>query len=146
MTKKSEAIKDGVLVTIGSIIAWIVAFGLYFLIFMLFETRANPDGSYRFVAWVRMGYGLVWLLLCLGIYRTRLPEWIKASVLAGAVTTFLAAFGVQLFETPLITGLLILIVAATIVYLLHKLKMEWFHYYAVLLSILATLFYLFPFR
>ena len=37
MNKKSEIIKDGVLVTISSFIIMAVAFMLYFLIFMFFE-------------------------------------------------------------------------------------------------------------
>jgi hypothetical protein len=59
MNKKSGTIKDGVLVTVGSFIAMVAAFMLYFLIFMLFETMANQDGSYSFVSRVRIGYGII---------------------------------------------------------------------------------------
>lgn len=142
MNKKSGTIKDGVLVTVGSFIAMAVAFMLYFLIFMLFETMANQDGSYSFVSWIRIRYGIIWIILCLMICRTKIPEWVKASILAGSLTTFMAGIGVQLNETPLIVGLIILLAIGTAVFLLHKMNKKWYHYYAIVISIVATLFYL----
>src|SRR5690554_2660240 len=113
---------------------------------MLVERMADQSGSYRFVPWVRLGYGIAWLAAIWVAYRSKLPEWIKASVLAGSLTTFLAAIGVVLYETPVITGLVIILVAAAALFLLRKMSKKWYHYYAVVLSIGAALFYLFPFR
>lgn len=138
-------VKNGILVTIGSFFAWILSFGVYFILFMLFERMENQSGSYRFVPWVRLGYGIAWLAVIWVTYRSRLPEWIKASILAGSLTTFLAAIGVLLYETPVITGLVIILVAAAL-FLLRKMNKKWYHYYAVVLSIGAALFYPFPFR
>lgn len=142
MNKKSEIIKDGVLVTAGGLIVMAAAFMLYFLIFMLFETIANKDGSYSFVSWVRVGYGVIWIILCLIIYHTGIPERIKAGILAGSLTTFMAGIGVQLYKTPVIVGLVIFLIAGTAFFLLFKLKKKWYHYYAVVISIIAALFYL----
>lgn len=141
MNKKSEAIKNGVLVTAVGLIAMAVAYLLYFLIFMLFETVANQDGSYRFVSWIRVGNGFLWIILCLIIYRTKLPEWLKAGILAGSLTTFMAGTGVQLYETPILAGLIILVAVGTAVLLLRKMNKKWYHYYAVAISIIAALAY-----
>lgn len=142
MNKKSEMIKEGILVTIGSFVALAIAFILYFLIFMLFETMENQDGSYGFVSPVRVGYGIIWIVLCLIIYRTRIYDWLKASILAGSLTTFMVGIGVQLNETPIIVGLIMFLVSAIGVFLLSKMKKKWYHYYAIVISIVATLFYL----
>lgn len=142
MNKKSETFKEGILVTIGSFAALAIAFMFYFLIFMLFETTANQDGSYSFVSWMRIGYGIIWIVLCLIIYRTRIPEWIKASILAGSLTTFMVGSGVQLFETPIIVGVVMLLVAAAAAFLLRKMNKKWYHYYAIAISIIVALFYL----
>lgn len=142
MNKKYGVIKDGVLVTVSSFIAMAVAFMLYFLIFMLFETMANQDGSYSFVSRVRVGYGIIWIIFCLMIYRTRIPEWLKAGILTGSLTTFMAGIGVQLYETPLIVGLVMLLAAGTAIILLRKMNKKWYHYYAIVISIIAALFYL----
>ena len=142
MNKKYEVIKDGVLVTVSSFIAMAVAFMLYFLIFMLFETMANQDGSYSFVSWVRVGYGIIWIILCLVIYRTGIPEWLKASILAGSLTTLMSGIGVQLYETPIVVGFVMFSLYGVAVFLLRKMNKKWYHYYAIVISIIAALFYL----
>lgn len=141
MNKKTESIKNGIFVTIGSILSWIISFGVYFLIFMLFEWTRNLSGSYSFVPYVRLGYGISWLILAWLTYRSRLPEWLKATILAGSLTTFLAAVGVLLYEIPLITALVIILVVAAALWLLRIMNKKWYHYYAVKLSIGAALFY-----
>lgn len=55
MNKKTESIKNGIFVTIGSFLSWIISFGVYFLIFILFEWTRNLSGSYSFVPYVRLG-------------------------------------------------------------------------------------------
>lgn len=142
MNKKSETIKDGVLVTISSFIVMAAAFMLYFLIFMIFENIANQDGYYTFVSPVRVGYGIIWIVFCLMMYRTRIPEWIKASILAGSLATFMAGIGVQLYETTIIAGLVALLAVGAAIYMLHKMNKKWYHYYAIAISIIAVLFYL----
>ena len=124
MNKKSEIIKEGVLVTLGSLVALVVAFALYFLIFMFFENMANQDGSYTFVSPVRVGYGVVWIVFCLIIFRTRIPEWLKASILAGSLTTFIVGIGVQSYATPIIAGLVALLAVGAAIYMLHKNEQE----------------------
>lgn len=142
MNKKSDMLKKGILVTIGSFIALAVAFILYFLIFMIFENVANQGSSYNFVAPLRVGYGIIWMLLCFIVYRTKTREWLKASVLTGSLTAFMIGIGVQLFGNPIIVGLIMFAVVATGVFLLHKMKKQWYHYYSIVISIIATLFYL----
>jgi hypothetical protein len=142
MKEKSKVIKEGILVTIASFLALAVAFMLYFLIFMIFETVTNQDGSYGFVSQLRVSYGIVWLGLGLIAYRTAIYDWLKASVLTASLTTFMVGIGVQLYESPIVVGLVLLLVAATSVFLLHKMKQKWYHYYAVAISIIAALFYL----
>ena len=142
MSKKSEIIKEGMIVTLASLLTLAIAFMLYFLIFMVFEDFANQDGSYGFVSPLRIGYGIIWLALGLIVYRTTIYDWLKASVLTASLTTFMVGIGVQLYESPIVVGLVLLLVAATSAFLLHKTKQKWYHYYAVAISIIAALFYL----
>lgn len=142
MNKKFETLKEGVLVTIGSFFVLAVAFIFYFIFFMLFENVANQNSSYNFVSLLRVGYGIVWLLLCFIIYRTGIRDWLKASMLTGSLTTFMIGMGVQLFKYPIIVGSVIFLVAAIGVYLLRKMKKKWYHYYSIAISIIAALFYL----
>lgn len=155
MNAKSGSIKAGIFVTIGSIVALILSFALYFLLFRLLEGMAMGDrqgmdvghepDSLGFVSWLRMGYGIAWILLCLAVYRSKLPEWFKASILAGALTTFFAAFGVQLYETPVIVVAVMIVAIGAALFGLRKMNKKWYHYYAVAISIVAGMFYLMPY-
>ena len=142
MNKKSGIIKEGLLVTIASLLTLAVAFMLYFLIFMVFESFANQDGSYGFVSQLRVGYGIIWLGLCLIVYRTTIYDWLKAGVLTASLTTFMVGIGVQLYESPIAVGAVLFLVASISVFLLHKMKQKWYHYYAIAIAIIAALFYL----
>lgn len=144
MNKKSvmQVMKEGIFVTLGSLAALAIVFILYFLFFMLFETFANQNGSYDFVSWLRVGYGIVCNVLCIFIYRTHISDLLKAGILTGSLAAFMTATGVQIYETPVISGLIIFMASAVCVFLLYKAKKEWYHYYAVVISILASLYYL----
>ena len=142
MSKKSGIIKEGMLVTLASFLALAAVFMLYYLIFMFFETVADQDGSYGFVSILRVGYGILWLGLGLIVYRTTIYDWLKASMLTASLTTFMVGIGVQMYESPIVVGLVLLLVAATSAFLLHKTKQKWYHYYAVVIAIIAALFYL----
>lgn len=144
MNTNFKIIKDGMLVTICSIIAFAIAFMFYYLIFMLFETIANQDGSYRFVSTVRIGYGVIWIAVCLIIYRTKIYDWLKATILTCSLSTFMIGIGVQLYKMPIIAGLVMFLVIVASVFLIYKKKKKWYHYYAIFISIIATLMYLLP--
>jgi len=142
MSKKSAFIKEGILVTIVSFAAMVLSFMLYYLVFMLFDSIENRAGSYGFVSYIRVGYGFLWIFLCLILYRAKIPDWLKASILAASLTTFMAAIGVQLFKSPIIVGLIMLLVSVIGVLLLYKMKKKWYHYYAIGISVIAAVFYL----
>lgn len=139
---KKTVMKEGILVTISSLAALAIVFILYFMLFTLFETVANQDGSYNYVSWLRVGYGIVCMVLCLIIYRTHISDLLKAGILTGSLTAFMAAAGVQIYKTPVIGGLIIFLASAVCIFLLYKTKKKWYHYYAVVISIFAALFYL----
>jgi len=142
MDKKSERSKEAILVTLGSFAVLVIAFTLYFLIFMLFETVANQYGSYRFVPPVRVGYGIVWIVFCVILYRTKVSDWIKASILTGSLATLMIGLGVQLFENPIFVGLVVFLTAGTAIFLLYKMKKNWYHYLAILIAVIAAIIYL----
>ena len=81
-------------------------------------------------------------VLCLIIYRTRIYDWLKASILTASLTTFMVGIGVQIYETPIVIGLVMLFVSAIVVLLLHRMKKKWYHYYVLIISVAAALFYL----
>ena len=122
----------------------VAAFALYYLFFLLFETIFPMDGSFHFVSPLRIGYGILWIVVCLILYRTKIPEWLKACILAGALTALMSTLGVQLYRTPVAAVVIMLLADGLTVFLLIKAKKQWFHFYAIALSTLAAVFYLLP--
>jgi len=140
MKKTLVVIRDGMLVTICSFIGLVLSFFIYYLLFMLFET-IGPQ-KYLSVSTLRVSHGFIWLIAGLVIYKTKIPDWLKASVLAVSLGTFIIASGVQLYEKPLfITSITFLITTITILALYRKDK-RWYHYYALALALTAIIIYL----
>lgn len=141
LEKKPGTWREALLVTVAGLSAMVFAFILYALLFALFETFANQDGTYASVSWIRLANGIVWILACLALYRTRIPEWLKAGMLAGALAAFMAGTGVRQYETPWIALAIDLAAVGTAVLLLLAMKKKWYQYHAVAMAIVASVVY-----
>lgn len=142
MKRNSLFFKQWIGVTFGSILLLGASFLVYFLLFALFERLGNSEGQYGFVSTLRVGYGIFWMILCICLYFTEMPDCLKACFLTAGMSAFLIAISVQLYNIPwafitlsafsILVGLLILL----------KLKKKWYHYYALLLVIPFLILYL----
>lgn len=139
MVNASEMIKKGLLVTIGGMLLLVVSFVLYLFLFRMFEA---PDQSFRFIAPLRAGYGIVWLFAVILIYRTHAADWVKAVFLAGGLGTFMITEGVQLYRWPVLQIVLASAAILGSIYLLYRSKKKWYHYFAVFLAASGLLFYM----
>lgn len=139
MVNASEMIKKGLLVTFGGLLLLVVSFFLYLFIF---RVLGSPDGAYNFVAPLRVGYGVIWLVAVILIYRSNVADWVKAVFLAGGLGTFMITEGVQLYRWPVLQiGAAAAVILGSI-YLLYRSKKKWYHYFAVILATSGLLFYM----
>lgn len=139
MVNASEMIKKGLLVTFGGMLLLVVSFFLYLFIF---RVLGSPDGAYNFVAPLRVGYGVIWLVAVILIYRSNVADWVKAVFLAGGLGTFMITEGVQLYRWPVLqVGAASAVILGSI-YLLYRSKKKWYHYFAVILATSGLLFYM----
>lgn len=139
MVNTSEMIRKGLLVAVGGMILLVVSFFLYLF---LFRMLGSPSGSYNFVAPLRVGYGVMWLLAVILIYRSDAADWLKAVFLAGGLGTFMITEGVQLYRWPVLQIGAASAVILGSVYLLYRSKKRWYHYFAVILAVSVLLFYI----
>jgi len=132
MENKYTIIKQGIQVTITSILLLGFAFLVYFLLFRLFEDNRT---TYGFVSFLRVGYGVLWLILCILFYLTHFKDWLKACFLNVGVSVFLISISVQLYDKPFIGLVISLCTYMICLFLLFRFKMKWYHYYALFLSL-----------
>jgi len=139
MVNASEMIKKDLLVTFGGMLLLVVSFFLYLFIF---RVLGSPDGAYNFVAPLRVGYGVIWLVAVILIYRSNVADWVKAVFLAGGLGTFMITEGVQLYRWPVLQIGAAAVVILGSIYLLYRSKKKWYHYFAVILATSGLLFYM----
>lgn len=132
MENKYKIVKQGILVTLTSIFMLGFAFVIYFLLFRLFE---DSRSTYGYVSFLRVGYGLLWLIICGLIYLTHIYDWLKACFLNVGISVFLISISVQLYDKPLIGLLISGSIFIVCLFILIRFKMKWYHFYALLLSL-----------
>jgi len=99
MSNSGNKVLHAILVTFGSVLLMALSFALYAALFLALEkmfVAPNGEFDHRFVSPLRIGYGIVWILVVLLLYRTKMAEWLKAIFLAGGLASFWAGMGVQL--------------------------------------------------
>lgn len=135
-------IKQGVYVILGIIVLLGLSFIVYFGLFRILQLILNPEGHFGFVIFLRIGYGIVFILLAFLNYRTKSAEWLKASILSAGLGTFLIGLMVSLYETPILVYAIVFVTLSVTAYYLFKTQQKWFHYIPIGMSLLAIWLYI----
>jgi len=136
--------KQWFIVTVGAVVLLGAAFLLYYLLFALLERFGNPGGQYAFVSYLRVGYGICWVALSIGLYFSKMTDLLKTCFLAAGIGTLLISVSVQLYFAPWIFILLSALVISAELLMVIKLKKKWYHYYAILLAVPFVILYSWP--
>ena len=136
-----KEIKQGIYVILGSIVLLGLSFIVYFGLFRMFQLILNPEGRFGFVMLLRIGYGIILILLAFLNYRTKTEEWLKASVMSAGLGTFLISLTVSLYETPILAYVVVIVTLSITAYYLFKTQQKWFHYIPIGMSLLAIWLY-----
>lgn len=136
-----KEIKQGIYVILGSIVLLGLSFIVYFGLFRMFQLIINPEGRFGFVMLLRIGYGIILILLAFLNYRTKTEEWLKASVMSAGLGTFLISLTVSLYETPILAYVVVIVTLSITAYYLFKTQQKWFHYIPIGMSLLAIWLY-----
>jgi len=140
MSKSTGLNRKWIFVTLTALIAMVVAFFLYFMLFMFLGRTLQ--GNYTFVPNLRIGYGILWLLGAFLLDQTKLTEWLKAGIFAGGIAVFMITMGVVFYENLTLEIVLILMTfALSVIYLVYR-KRELFYYYGVFIALSTAGFYL----
>ena len=137
-----QEIKQGIYVILGIIVLLGLSFIVYFGLFRIFQLILNPEGHFGFVMFLRIGYGIILILLAFLNYRTKTAEWLKASIMSAGLGTFLIGLTVSLYETPILAYAIVFVTLSVTVFYLFKTQQKWFHYIPIGMSLLAIWLYI----
>lgn len=137
-----QEIKQGIYVVVGSILLLGLSFIVYFALFRVIQVILNPAGRFGFVVFLRLGYGIILVLLAYLSYGTSMPEWLKASSMSAGLGSFLIGVSVTLYETPIIAYIFAFAFLSVMYYWLYISRQKWFHYLPILVSLIAMWIYI----
>ena len=127
----------------------LVALGLCYLLFLLITNlgeslffSATPTAMPIFI--VRRVFTLVLLILYLVLFRTKLSDLVKATLLVGPLGFLTTTTILTFYQKPMLAVVAIVVIAAASTFLLHRIKKPWLYYYAVAITVLVSVLLAWP--
>lgn len=132
-------------ITAGGLLALAICYLLFLLINNLGDSlffSTNPQSAPVFI--IRRVYAGVLLVLCLVLFRTKLSDLVKAAILVGPLGFLTTTAILTFYQTPVWAAAVIAVITVFSVFLLYIKKKPWFYYYAVAITILASVLLAWP--
>lgn len=117
-----------------------VSYLIYLFIYNFIELRFFPtDPTSVPVSIIRRAYAIVLLVFYFALLRTKISDIIKATILIGPLgicsTTSILAF----YEKPVWAAAVVFVIIAVSTLLLLRYKKPWIFYYAIAITVLASI-------
>ena len=132
-------------ITAGGLLALAICYLLFLLINNLGDSlffSTNPQSAPVFI--IRRVYAGVLLVLYLVLFRTKLSDLVKAAILVGPLGFLTTTAILTFYQTPVWAAAVIAVITVFSVSLLYIKKKPWFYYYAVAITILASVLLAWP--
>ena len=132
-------------ITAGGLLALAICYLLFLFINNLGDSlffSTNPQSAPVFI--IRRVYAGVLLVLYLVLFRTKLSDLVKAAILVGPLGFLTTTAILTFYQTPVWAAAVIAVITVFSVFLLYIKKKPWFYYYAVAITILASVLLAWP--
>lgn len=133
------------IIPVGGILILGICYLLYFGVYQFVETlfflkdpTSVPAGI------IRNSYAAALLIFYWALFRTKLSELLKATILIGPMTTILIAAILAFYENITLAIAVIVVITALCIFLLHRFKKPWIYYYATAVTVVAAIAYAWP--
>ena len=129
----------------------LVALGLCYLLFLLITNlgdslffSATPTAMPIFI--VRRVFALVLLILYLVLFRTKISDILKATILVGPMGFLMTTAILTFYQQPAWAIVATAVITAASAFLIYINKKPWFYYYAVAITVLVSVALAWPKR
>lgn len=134
-------------ITTGGILALGICYLLFLLITNLGESlffSVTPVAMPIFI--VRRVFALVLLILYLVLFRTKISDILKATILVGPMGFLMTTAILTFYQQPAWAIVATAVITAASAFLIYINKKPWFYYYAVAITVLVSVALAWPRR
>ena len=127
-------------VTTGGILALGICYLLFLLINNLGESMffsTNIQSAPVFI--IRRVFAVVLLVLYIALFRTKVSELVKATILVGPLGFLTTTAILTFYQKPAWAIVVTVVIAAISAFLVNKSKKPWFYYYAIAITVLVSI-------
>lgn len=127
-------------ITAGGILALGICYLLFLLINNLGESMffsTNIQSAPVFI--IRRVFAVVLLVLYIALFRTKVSELVKATILVGPLGFLTTTAILTFYQKPAWAIAVTVIIAAISAFLVFKSKKPWFYYYAIAITVLVSI-------
>ena len=127
------------IITAGGLLALGICYLLFLLIYNAVESSffaANPTALPAFL--IRRIYALALLVLYLVVSRAKISDLLKSTILVGPLGFLTTTAILSFYEKPACAAAVTVLIAAVSVFLVYRGKKPWFYYYAISITVIAS--------
>ena len=127
------------IITAGGLLALGICYLLFLLIYNAVEFSffaANPTALPAFL--IRRIYALALLVLYLVVSRAKISDLLKSTILVGPLGFLTTTAILSFYEKPACAAAVTVLIAAVSVFLVYRGKKPWFYYYAISITVIAS--------
>ena len=127
------------IITAGGLLALGICYLLFLLIYNAVESSffaANPTALPAFL--IRRIYALALLVLYLVVSRAKISDLLKSTILVGPLGFLTTTAILSFYEKPAWAAAVTVLIAAVSVFLVYRGKKPWFYYYAISITVIAS--------
>lgn len=129
-----------VIIPAGGLLVLGICYLFYLFTYNFVESRFFPTQPTLVPADImRRTYALVLLVLYLALLRTKISDIIKSTVLVGPMGIFFTTAILIFYEKPDWAIAIIVIIVVVSALLLYRYKKPWIYYYAITITVLASI-------
>lgn len=129
-----------VIIPVGGLLVLGICYLFYLFIYNFVEFQFFPTNPTSVpVGMMRRAYALVLLIFYLALLRTKISDILKSTILVGPIGFYFTTTILTFYEEPAWAIAVIGVIVAVSTLLQYKHKKPWFYYYAIAITVLASI-------
>ncbi len=129
-----------IIIPVGGLLVLGTCYLFYLFTYNFVESRFFPTNPTLVPAGImRRAYALVLLVLYLALLRTKISDIIKSTIFVGPMGIFFTTATLTFYEKPAWAIAVTVVIVAVSTLLLYRYKKPWIYYYAIAITVLASI-------